>query len=219
MLEIQPEAASRKLPSPRAEPFEVAEAEVAAEAAAVEAEVVEAVVAEPEAAEATVVEPEVAEPEVVETAVVQAELVDADFDEFNEPAVAEARLFETEPIAPPAAKPEPSRADGPWKAKRKSRRKSEAAPTLPWEGRFDTSRERELHVHREVPTAPPPGAEPLALCVRHRGVLTRQRCANCSEPACDDCLVAPRRRRGKPICIECAILVSGVRKRRRNRAF
>ena len=54
------------------------------------------------------------------------------------------------------------------------------------------------------------------MCVRHNGAITRKRCAACKLPACDECLVRPWARR-KPICIECAILESGVRKRRRLR--
>lgn len=148
------------------------------------------------------------------------EIVAADFDEFNEPGgfnATVAAVVEIEPgPAPRVDPPEPGPAADPRKAKRRSRKGAEE-PALPWEGRFDTSREREMHGHLTPPAAPPPGSDPLALCLRHRGVLTRQRCASCHEPACAECLVAPRRRRGKPICVECAILASGVRKRRRNR--
>jgi hypothetical protein len=63
--------------------------------------------------------------------------------------------------------------------------------------------------------AHPDGTEPLAVCVRHRGVLTRTRCARCGMPACDECMVTPKGRR-RNMCIECAIIESGVRKRRRH---
>ncbi|MDQ1533712.1 MAG: hypothetical protein QOF28_1473, partial [Actinomycetota bacterium] len=149
------------------------------------------------------------------------EIVAADFDEFNEPgglSAIVADVVEIEPgLAPRVDPAEPSPAAAPRTAKRRSRKGAEE-PAPPWEGRFDTSRERELHGRPAPSTAPPAGSDPLALCLRHRGVLTRQRCASCHEPACAECLVAPRRRRGKPICVECAILASGVRKRRRNRA-
>ena len=87
-------------------------------------------------------------------------------------------------------------------------------PAQPWDGRFDTSRARSMPTVSTAAVAPE-GSEPLAGCVRHRGVLTRTRCARCAMPACDECMVTPKGRRRK-MCIECAIIESGVRKRRRN---
>ena len=100
------------------------------------------------------------------------------------------------------------------RARRKQRGSSVPAPEAqPWESRFDTSRRRSLPNARDRQTTPPEESEPLALCARHRGVLTRNHCARCSQPACDECLVTPRGRR-KAICVECAIRESGVRMRR-----
>jgi hypothetical protein len=121
----------------------------------------------------------------------------------------------TAPAAPPEA-PAPGRAAGPWKSKRARRKREAESASAPWEGRFDTSRDREIPGRAKPTVAPPPGTEPLAVCVRHRGVLTRNRCDRCNEPMCDECQVTPRGRR-KSICIECAILESGVRKRRRRK--
>ncbi len=126
---------------------------------------------------------------------------------------APATVVRAEPLWPM----QPSRAAGLWKAQRRIRRKAKTTPpTLPWEGRFDTGHERALPTAVNPATAPPPGLEPLAVCARHNGAMTRKRCARCAEPACDECLVTPRGR-SKAICIECAILDSGVRKRRRLR--
>jgi hypothetical protein len=113
--------------------------------------------------------------------------------------------------------PEPSQAPGPWKGQRRARRKNKHQPPAPpWEGRFDTSRDRELPSTPIRSFPPVPGSEPLAVCVRHNGAITRNRCAVCKQPACDDCLMKPWPRR-KAICIECAILEAGVRKKRRLR--
>jgi hypothetical protein len=119
------------------------------------------------------------------------------------------------PASPvPAQAPAPSPAGGPSKASGRRRRKQEAAPPpAPWEGRFDTSRDRPLP-ERKAAVPPPPGTEPLAVCALHRGVLTRTRCSKCGVPACDECLVSPKSRR-KKVCVECSILRSGVRERRR----
>jgi len=134
------------------------------------------------------------------------------------------RRAPAEPAAPERAEPsrvepsrvEPSRAEGPWKAPRRGRRKKEAAPPpQPWEGRFDTSRQRALPTVPKPSTVSAGGSEPLAVCARHRGVLTRMRCDRCGVPACDECLVTPKGKR-RSMCVECAILESGVRTRRRN---
>ncbi len=116
-----------------------------------------------------------------------------------------------------AEKVEPSRAAGPWKAPRRGRRKKDVGPPAqPWDGKFDTSRVRSMPTSvAKSAVAPPEGSDPLAVCVRHRGVLTRTRCARCGMPACDECMITPKGRR-RNMCIECAIIESGVRKRRRN---
>jgi hypothetical protein len=41
------------------------------------------------------------------------------------------------------------------------------------------------------------------------------RCDRCGVPACEECLVTPKGKR-RSMCVECAILESGVRTRRRN---
>jgi hypothetical protein len=124
-----------------------------------------------------------------------------------EPPVEVEAEVEVEPVPPTPPAPE--------KAKRRRRRKEEPA-ALPWENRFDTSRERVIPGRLLPATPPPPGTAPLTLCVRHRGVLTRVRCARCNQPACEECIVKPRRR-PEGICVECAIIASGVRRRRRSK--
>jgi hypothetical protein len=109
----------------------------------------------------------------------------------------------------------PSHASGPWKPPHSRRRKHKQGPVPPpWEGRFDTTRDRDLPFTPATPL--PAGSAPLAVCVRHPGVVTRLRCTRCGEPACDECLVSPRGRRSS-MCIECAIIEAGVRSRRRTR--
>jgi hypothetical protein len=119
---------------------------------------------------------------------------------------------ESREAAPPPVAP------GPWKSQARPRRKNKNQPApAPWEGRFDTTRERAVPAPsgRGV-VATPVGTDPLAVCARHTGVITRKRCSVCNNAACDECLVKPWARR-KPICIECALRESGVRKRRRLR--
>ncbi len=132
-----------------------------------------------------------------------AELVDVD--DAPRSAAAAARAAEAEPAparrARGAKKPKPAKTG------------SQAAKA-PWEGRFDTTRARPVPGTSKRSASPvPEGEAPLALCAQHRGVVTRRRCARCGEPACDECLVVIRRKR-PPVCIECAILESGVRSRR-----
>ena len=112
----------------------------------------------------------------------------------------------------------PPVAPGPWKRQARPVRKNKNQPAPPpWEGRFDTNRERALQAPSgSSVVATPVGTDPLAVCARHVGVMTRKRCSVCNNAACDECLVKPWARR-KPICIECALRESGVRKRRRLR--
>ena len=189
----------------------------------------EALAARPETSET----PEISEPAVTAVADVtpaDASPVDASPPASAKPVVIHAVVAKTAveqaangvKEAPPAAadrEPQPSRAAGPWKAQpaTKRKRKAKNAPVAPpWEGRFDTSRERAIPSRINPAVPPPPGSEPLAVCARHNGVITRMRCARCAQPACDECLVTPRGYR-KAVCIECAIIESGVRKRRRQR--
>jgi hypothetical protein len=178
----------------------------------IEPAVDDAVSADHDAAPPAKAAPPVFDFEAVEAAAVEAVVIEAAVAPKPR-AKPKARAKAAEPKAPEQKAPEPSRAEGPWKAPRRTRRKTEAVPPAPWEGRFDTSRERKLHTKATPVLAPTEGTEPLAVCARHRGVLTRARCAHCGLPSCADCLVKPKGRR-KAVCVECAIIESGVRKRR-----
>jgi hypothetical protein len=214
-------------------------------AVVVDAVVVDAVVVDAVVVDAVVVETvEVAEPELIEpeSEVAEVEVAEPDgrkpspplfdFDaavaeRSSEMGAADVAAFEAGPVeaapvkkprrrAPEPAPPAESLAEGPWKAPRRRRKKEVAPPAQPWDGRFDTSRVRSLPTSGPGPAiAPPEGSEPLAVCARHRGVLTRTRCAKCGMPACDQCMITPKGRR-RNMCIECALLESGVRKRRRH---
>jgi hypothetical protein len=125
---------------------------------------------------------------------------------------------EREPRPEREARPERQpehRAAPPAKSRRGRRKHKPEPPPMPWDGRFETTaREAPTSIQPAAPL--PEGSAPLAVCVRHPGVVTRQRCVRCGEPACDECLVTPRGRRSS-MCIECAILEAGVRSRRRLR--
>jgi hypothetical protein len=141
----------------------------------------------------------------------------------REPKPPKARRAKPEPKPKrePKPKPEPKAKaprvepprEGPWKPHSRRRKHKAGPPPPPWEGKFDTSRERELPFKPAAPL--PAGTAPLAVCVRHTGAVTRKRCARCGQPACDECLVTTRGRRST-MCIECAIIEAGVRSRRRS---
>jgi hypothetical protein len=207
------EAATPAAPTDEDDFFTAARARREADEAEVEAIPVEAIPVEAQSAAdevELVVAKRPAEIGAADVAAFEARRVE---EPVEEPPVEKSKRRDAVPEVP--AEPEPSRAEGPWKAPRRSRRKKDTAPPAqPWDGRFDTSRVRSMPAAAKPSVAAPDGSEPLAVCVRHRGVLTRTRCARCGMPACDECMITPKGRRRK-MCIECAILESGVRKRRR----
>ena len=49
-------------------------------------------------------------------------------------------------------------------------------------------------------------------CTKHTFEVATDRCAECRAPACPDCLVYPQGPSSPPLCIPCALALSGVRR-------
>ena len=59
------------------------------------------------------------------------------------------------------------------------------------------------------------GREPegIGRCSRHQFNDAVALCAKCNGPSCQECVVYPYGRKRQPLCVHCALVVGGVRRR------